>query len=292
LESVKTIRAVERAFDVLRVMQGIPQGATLVELQKATGLSGPTLLRVLKTLIAVKAVRRSTTDQRYRTGVQLQVLASGMDPVERLAEVAAPWLDRLCEAVEWPSDLAIHKGNEAFMQVLESSIRQSRFYVRRKGGRTRVNLFGSAAGSAFLAALTPERRKELAAAARAGRDVHNANALAAGDLESRVLQARRHGYAARHRVYRGGSFNGAPRDDGLHAIAVPVIHSGFVLGALNINWNRSAMTEKEMVRTHLPTLREAARGIAEAAAAQGLVEELPGIEVGEDAFWRSEVRPP
>ena len=284
VESVKTIRAVERAFAVLRVMQGMPQGATLVELQKATGLSGPTLLRVLKTLIGVQAVRRSATDQRYRPSVQLKVLASGMDPVERLAEVAAPWLDRLCEAVEWPSDLAIHSGNAPFMQVLESSIRQSRFYVRRKGGRTRVNLFGSAAGSAFLAALTPERRMELTAATRGGRDVHNGNALAAGDLEARVSQARKLGYAARHRVYRGGPFNGAPRDDGLFAIAVPVVHSGFVLGALNINWNRSAMTEREMVRTHLAALREAARGIAGTAAVQGLVEELPGIEVAESVL--------
>jgi IclR family mhp operon transcriptional activator len=282
LESVKTIRAVERAFEVLRVLQGMPQGATLVELQKATGLSGPTLLRVLKTLIAVNAVRRSMTDQRYRPSVQLQVLASGMEPAERLAEVAAPWMDRLCEFAEWPSDLAIHRGNEPFMQVLESSIRQSRFYVRRKGGRTRVNLFGSAAGSAFLAALPRQRRDELAAATRGGRDVHNANALAAGDLEARVAEARKRGYAARHRLYRGGSFNGVARDDGLNAIAVPVIHAGRLLGALNINWNRAAMTEKEMVRRCLPALREAAAGIAREAAAQGLLEELAGVEAAEE----------
>lgn len=282
MESVKTIRAVERAFDVLRVLQGMPEGAALIDLQRATGLSGPTLLRVLKTLIVVNAVRRSATDQRYRPSVQLHALASGMDPSERLAEIAAPWLDRLRETVGWPSDLAIPKGNDAYMQVLESSIRQSRYYVRRKGGRTRVNLFGSAAGSAFLSTLTLQRRQELAAAARAGRDVHNANALAAGDLEARVATARRQGYAARHRLYRGGSFNGVPRDDGLQAIAVPVIHSGRVLGALNINWNRLAMTEKEMVRMHLAALRDAAAGIADAAAQQGLIDNLPGVEMAED----------
>src|SRR5690606_10192269 len=110
---------------------------------------------------------------------------------------------------------------------------------------TRVNLFGSAGGSAFLAALTEGRRNELAQAIRGGRDVHNANVLAAGDLEARVARARVQGYASRHPVYRGGAFNGTPRDDGLNAIAVPVIHSGRLLGALNINWNRAAMTEQE-----------------------------------------------
>jgi IclR family mhp operon transcriptional activator len=278
MESVKTIRAVERAFEVLRVLQVMPQGAALVELQKATGLSGPTLLRVLKTLIAVNAVWRSMTDQLYRPSVQLLELASGMEPAERLAQVAAPWLDQLCEHVEWPSDLAIHLGNEPFMQVLESSIRRSRFYVRRKGGRTRVNLFGSAAGSAFLAALGSERTQELVAAVRGGRDVHNANALAAGDLEARLVEASRRGYSARHRVYRGGTFNGVARDDGLNAIAVPVIHSGRLLGALNINWNRAAMTEDEMVRRHLVRLQETATSIAAAAAQQGLLEKLAGVE--------------
>lgn len=278
MESVKTIRAVERAFEVLRVLQVMPQGVTLVELQKATGLSGPTLLRVLKTLIAVNAVRRSMTDQLYRPSVQLLVLASGMEPAERLAQAAAPLLDQLCEHVEWPSDLAVHRGNEPFMQVLESSIRRSRFYVRRKGGRTRVNLLGSAAGAAFLAAMEGERRQELVAAVRGGRDVHNANALAAGDLDARLCEARKRGYSTRHRLYRGGSFNGVARDDGLNAIAVPVIHAGRLLGALNINWNRAVMTEGEMVRRHLARLQDTANAIAAAAAQHGLLEELKGVE--------------
>ena len=153
MESVKTIRAVERAFEVLRALQAMPQGAALIELQAATGLSGPTLLRMLKTLILVQAVRRSTTDQRYRNSVQLQGLTRGMEPTERLADVAAPWLDSLCQQVEWPSDLVVHQGDDDFMVVLESSLRQSRFYVRRRRGRVRVNLLGSAGGTAFLTGL-------------------------------------------------------------------------------------------------------------------------------------------
>ena len=278
MESVKTIRAVERAFDVLRALQAQPDGATLIELQAATVLSGPTLLRMLKTLIAAGVVRRSMTDQRYRNSVQLQVLAHAIAPVDRLADVAAPWLDQLCQQVEWPSDLVIHLGDDDFMTVLESNLRQSRFYVRRRYGRVRVNLLASAAGSAFLSALGDERRQALVRAARAGRDIHNAKVIALNDVEVRVEEARRRGYAPRHDVYRGGGYNGAARDDALHAIAVPIIGSGKLLGALNINWNRAAFSEKEMVRRHLPALRRAAGGIAEAAIDNGLLADLPGLE--------------
>ncbi|HEY8358386.1 MAG TPA: helix-turn-helix domain-containing protein, partial [Ramlibacter sp.] len=229
LESVKTIRAVERAFDVLRALQGMPRGATLIELQAATGLSGPTLLRLLKTLIAAQAVRRSTTDQRYRNSVQLQGLTRGIAPAERLADVAAPWLDSLCQQVEWPSDLAVHQGDDDFMVVLESSLRQSRFYVRRTRGRVRVNLLGSAAGTAFLAALAAGRRAGLVEQARRGRDPHN-TVIAGADFEDRIRQARQSGYAARHPAYRGGSYNAAARDDALQAIAVPIVHGAWVLG--------------------------------------------------------------
>jgi IclR family mhp operon transcriptional activator len=281
MQSVKTIRAVERAFEVLQALQAMPNGATLVELQAATGLSGPTLLRMLKTLIGVKAVRRSMTDQRYRNSVQLKALTRSMHPADRLADVAAPWLDTLCQQVEWPSDLAVHSADEDFMTVLESSLRQSRFFLRRSRGRVRVNLLGSAAGTAFLSALTAQRRQRLVEAARAGRDIHNAKAIALNDLDQRVAQARARGYAARHPVYRGGSYNGEPRDDALDAIAVPVVFAGHVLGALNINWNRAAMTEQEMVRRNLQALREAAAGIAHDAAAQGVLDEQQNLEEAE-----------
>ncbi|WP_374669198.1 helix-turn-helix domain-containing protein [Ramlibacter sp.] len=278
MESVKTIRAVERAFEVLRALQARPQGATLIELKSVTGLSGPTLLRLLKTLIAQQAVRRSPMDQRYRNSIQLQGLTRGMTPSERLADVAAPWLDSLCQQVEWPSDLAIHDRDDDYMTVLESSLRQSRFYVRRAPGRVRVNLLGSAAGTAYLAALTESRRRELVECARLGRDPHNAAVIASGDLERRVQEARRIGYARRARQYRGGGYNKPARDDALHAIAVPIVHADWVVGSLNINWNRRALSEREMVARHLPALRAAARGIGASIADLGILPELPGLE--------------
>lgn len=281
MDSVKTIRAVERAFDVLAALQRMPDGATLTELRALTGLSGPTLLRLLKTLIGVKAVRRSMTDERYRNAIQLNILAGATTPMDRFADIAAPWLDRLCQQAEWPSDLAIHRGDDDCMMVLESSLRQSRFFVRRSFGRVRVNLLGSAAGTAFLSGLSVRRRDALVRACRSGRDVHNLGVIAANDLEPRVEAARALGYASRHRLYRGGSYNAVARDDALHAIAVPIVAGQLVLGALNINWNRAAMTEAQMVRRHLRHLQATAEGIGMDAARLGLLDDLKRCAVTE-----------
>lgn len=278
MDSVKTIRAVERAFEVLRALQGMPQGAVLVELHQTTGLSGPTLLRLLKTLMAAGVVRRSLTDQRYRNTVHLEVLAHGIGAQDRLADVATPWLDWLCQQVEWPSDFLVHTGDDDYMRVVESNLRQSRFFVRRRPEKSRVNLLGSAAGLAFLSALTRRRRLALVQACRTGGDLHNTKVIAVHDLDERLAQARQLGYALRHPLYRGGGYQQAARDDRLQALAVPVLGRGAVIGALNINWNRAAFTAEEMARKHLPALNQAARGIARAAQEAGVLTDWPGLE--------------
>lgn len=274
MDSVKTIRSVERAFEVLAAVQTSPDGVTLAQLQLCTKLPKPTLLRLLKTLISVKAVRRSMADQRYRTATQLDVLTRNVSVPDRLADLAAPILDELCQQLEWPSDLTIHLGNDDFMRVMESSLRQSRFYLSRKKGRGYVNLLGSAAGTAFLSALDDTRCRALIAAARSSMDDHNLKIIASGTLEAHLKRARLQGYSARHALYRGGSYRVAPRDDALSALAVPLICNGLVLGALNINWNRQALTEEEMATRSVPTLKRAAAAIADRAAQHNINTEV------------------
>ncbi|MCK9511279.1 MAG: helix-turn-helix domain-containing protein [Pigmentiphaga sp.] len=279
MESVKTIRAVERAFEVLGALHGLPEGATLAELQRHTGLSKPTLLRLVKTLIGVRAVRRGMVDQRYRLSTQLDVIASGRQLVDQLSDLAAPILDELCQELEWPSDLLMHAGDDDYLTVLESSLRRSRFYVRRRSGRLRVNLMGSASGAAFMSALNPRRQQRLVDVARLGSDVHNLKIIAAGSWREGVAEARHKGYAVRHSFYRGGGYNAEARDDRLWSLAVPLICGGFVLGALNINWNRKALDEAAMARRCVARLQEASAAIASAAEAYGIPDASSSLSV-------------
>jgi IclR family transcriptional regulator, mhp operon transcriptional activator len=239
MQSVKTIRAVERAFTVLRALQQMPHGATLIELTRMTELSGPTLMRLLKTLQGEHAVRRGLFDERWRN-----TLGTGAN-------------------------------------VLESTLRRSPFYVRRSRAGTRVNLLMSAVGTAYLTHQPPKVCRRLIDAARNGTDPHNVSAIAAGDLARRLARARKLGYAVRHPLFRGGPYNATPRDDRAASIAVPILHDGVAYGAININWNRRAMDEADMVALHLHDLQQTAERIAGEAIALDVLEHWPRAEVDE-----------
>lgn len=274
MSDTKTVRAVERAFLVLHALEDAPHGSTLVELEEATKLPGPTLLRLLATLEKLEAVRRGLYDRRWRNSVRLRSLTHAVGAVERFAEIAAGRLDELCTLVRWPSDVAVHFGNDDFMTVLESTLRRSAFYVRRvKPGR--VNLLMSAMGTAYLAHLPASRCRALVRAARVGKDVHNHSAIAAGDLPKRLAQARMLGYATRHPLFRGGKYNEPSCDDRTHSIAVPILSEGNVYGAVNINWNRHASREEAMASRHLEQLRNIAKSIADEARDLGVFDQWP-----------------
>lgn len=273
MSGARTVRAVERAFLVLRALEDTPHGSTLVQLEEATKLSGPTLLRLLATLEKLQAVRRGLYDRRWRNSVRLRSLGA-VGAVERFAEIAAARLDELCTLARWPSDVAVHFGNDDFMTVLESTLRRSPFYVRRvKPGR--VNLLMSAMGTAYLAHLPASRCRALVRAARVGRDVHNHSAIAAGDLSMRLAQARGLGYSTRHPLFLGGKYNEPARDDRTRSIAVPILSDGNVYGAVNINWNRQASSEEAMASRHLEQLRNIARSIADEARDLGVFDQWP-----------------
>jgi IclR family transcriptional regulator, mhp operon transcriptional activator len=112
------------------VLKAVQDGAgmSLHEICQQTSLAKPTLLRILRTLEADGYVRRGLTDQRYHANVRS---VPTEEEVQRsvLAEVAAPILDRLCQDVLWPSDLAIH--DEGYMWVQETSRRRSPFMMNR-----------------------------------------------------------------------------------------------------------------------------------------------------------------
>ena len=62
---VKSIRALARGLDVLKALQERP-ATSLHDLHGDTGLSKPTLLRILRTLEEAGMVHRAIGDGRYR----------------------------------------------------------------------------------------------------------------------------------------------------------------------------------------------------------------------------------
>src|SRR5260221_6574333 len=129
----EAIRALQRGLQVLQALQANAI-ASLHEIHLATGISKPSLLRILNTLEHAGYVSRRLVDGHYRISAFVR-MGRKRDRYDRVAEAAAPVLDRLCQKVRWPSDLMVPAGCE--MERLETNHHYSPFFVL-PGLRVRV----------------------------------------------------------------------------------------------------------------------------------------------------------
>ena len=97
----KTIRSVERAIHMLRVLhQRSP--ITLSQAAAAASLPKSSALRILLTLQEGGLVRRGLADGMYRITTGLTFLEDFDAEAERFAEIGAPIIDRLRHKIGWP----------------------------------------------------------------------------------------------------------------------------------------------------------------------------------------------
>jgi IclR family transcriptional regulator, acetate operon repressor len=82
---MKSVRAVERAIEILEAFTKNKPTMSVLEIQKEVGLSRPTLYRLLETLASKGLIRAHGTPQRfsldYGVGRLAQSWLSGLDPV-------------------------------------------------------------------------------------------------------------------------------------------------------------------------------------------------------------------
>lgn len=258
MAGVKTIRALARGLDVMRTLEN-KGPATLHELAALTGLSKPTLLRVLTTLENEGYVRRGIGDRLYhRTVRSVRQAEGGWKAV--IAEVAAPVLDQLCNAVLWPSDLGIYENGAIHVQ--ETTRRLSPFLLNRDVLRADIHVLPSAMGRAVLAWSSPERReailRELIGLGRRGDELAR-NSKAVDALVKETLDK---GYATRMRGY----YITHRREADVRAIALPITIKGEAVGSVNLAWVSSALSEKQFAVRYLDALAATARDINEALA--------------------------
>src|SRR5947207_13029338 len=111
------MKGLARGLQVLRDLQSSPI-ASLHDIYLATRISKPSLLRILNTLEHSGLVSRRLADGHYRMSAFSHMARKG-DRYDRVAEAAAPVLDRLCRKVRWPSDLMVPPG--AHMELRQTA---------------------------------------------------------------------------------------------------------------------------------------------------------------------------
>lgn len=251
---MKPVRALDRGLQVLEAIQRMGE-ASLNALHLETGLDRATIMRMLKTLEARGYARRTLGSARYRTSIRVQTFARPGDGASILAEVAAPFLDRLCQEIIWPSDIAHY--TDGVMEIVETSRLRSPILLNRLMLGTQVDLLRSALGQICLAVAAPEERQRMVAAYSA--ITLPGNKLAPARIAAIIEEARQRGYGVR---FTGYFSEGLGSTLPLSAIAVPILAHGRVAGALNVVWVAKAGGLADIEKQCLGPLRDTARAIA------------------------------
>ena len=259
----KTIRALERGLEVMQIMQEHGP-ATLNDIYHASGLPRPTILRVLRTLEQAGWIRRGLADSLYRNSFKMERMVDGLDHTDRLAEITAPFLDALCRKASWPAELTVLSSSGLHMELKETSRASSPFLLNRDNVGHLINIPLSSVGRAYLAFCGAEEGNEIID--RLKKTTSIANRIVRNDAAFQKIldEVRSAGYALREPSFGGGqnplksSF-----DDGLNAVAVPILSSKGVLGCLTLAWIRKAAPIEDIVDEYLADLIKAAEDISD-----------------------------
>lgn len=258
-----TIRGLERGLHVLEVLRSTAT-CSLHELHETTGISKPSLLRILATLTKRGLASRRLADGRYRYS-DFRTIAPKRDRHQRIAEAAVPVLDRLCRQVLWPSDLMVPAGDH--MERRETSQAGSPFFPHRTSRNQvgqPVSWLLTGVGRAYLAFCPDAERERILRRLGESKQPEDQLARHPKRLEQILAETRERGYATRDPTFTGGKYRAPPRNDGLAAIAVPLRGRRRVYGSVNILWIKSAFTVEQFAARHLVDLQQAARDIVEA----------------------------
>lgn len=262
----KQIRALARGLAVVNAIDSASGPVSLGELHHATGIDRATILRILATLEQEGWVYRGMGDKRYRLTYRLHDLGEHVSVHDAIAQVAAPFLERLQEALVWPSDIAIYDGQG--MAIVETSRRRTAIVLNREVVGYRPSMLKSAMGRAYLG-FCDERRLD-AILARLRQQGGEEGRLAGDVAYIRRLRERvqRLGYAQ-----RDPSLFPLPSasEEEFDAIAVPVVVMGDVQACLSLVWVKSAHAEEEDVEARFAAkLSESATALAAAFEAHQL----------------------
>jgi DNA-binding IclR family transcriptional regulator len=210
--AAKSIRAVERAIDVLACFGRDTPELSVVELGKRAGLARPTLYRLLQTLEGKGMVRRVGEPLRYALGHRVVEIASGWIEPGNIGATAEPFLRDLWRETEETVALFVPIPGARKLCILEIPSNQALVF-RRGSGFTESLTVGSS-GKAILAFL--DRAETDAALAKIP-------AAKRASLRNDLAQIRARGHAVSQAEIIAGAV----------AIAAPVFdHAGAVAGSV------------------------------------------------------------
>ncbi|GAA1808892.1 IclR family transcriptional regulator [Nesterenkonia flava] len=151
------VQVIERAFGLLETLVSFRGSATAGELKEATGLAGPTVHRLLHTLVGLGMVHQ-LPDRRYALGANLVPLGEGA--TRQLGGLAVPQMQSLVRELGESVNMAAMESEMVVYIAQAPSPHSMRMFT--EVGR-RVYLHSTGVGKAMLSTMEPKRVREVLA---------------------------------------------------------------------------------------------------------------------------------
>jgi DNA-binding IclR family transcriptional regulator len=203
----ESVRAVDRALDLLLCFSQEQPGLSLTQLAEQMGLSKSTVHRLLTTLEARRFVSRDRVTGVYCLGYRLMEMASlVLRGVDR-QQWTYPYLQHLADESGETVDLAVLDGPDViYLQVFESS---HRVKIAAAVGE-RLPAHCTASGKAFMAFLPDDQVAKILDAGVSGHTSHTR--LERSDVLQDLRVTRERGFAISSEEY----------ENDIHAVAAPI----------------------------------------------------------------------
>ena len=203
----ESIRAVERALDVLMCFTSQTPELSMTEISEMTGINKSTVHRLLATLEGKRFVERDAVTGVYRPGIRLVQMAFLTMEHNDLRRLAAPFLHNLCDQFRENVNLSVlDEADVVYLDVIESPQRVKLAAVPGQ----RLPAFCTASGKSMLAFLPEEKIRDILAR---GMPQYTHNTLTSEEaFWENIRKTREQGYATSEQEF----------EDGINAIAAPI----------------------------------------------------------------------
>ena len=200
---VQGAQVVSRIAGLLRIAGRKPEGSPLVELVKESGLTRPTVHRLLTSLAAEGLLDHDARTGSWVLGPEILLMGSVASARFPLEEIARPSLRRLAEETGESAFFSIRRGAETVCLLREEGSFPVRSFVLHEGVRFPLGV--ASAGTAIMAFL-PEAEQEQLLASWAGHAGAFAAAHTAEVVRAGLARTRQAGYSVNPGLVLEGSW--------------------------------------------------------------------------------------
>jgi len=206
----ESIRAVERALDVLMCFTNQTPELSMTQISEMVGINKSTVHRLLATLEGKRFVERDAVTGVYRPGIRLLQMAFLTLEHNDLRRLAAPFLQNLCDQFRENVNLSILDDTEViYLSIIESP---QRVKLAAEPGQ-RLPAFCTASGKAILAFIPEE---DVMSILERGMPRYTQNTIHSQKaFFEDIHETRKRGFAISQQEF----------EDGINAIAAPIFNS-------------------------------------------------------------------